>query len=128
MSGHRPPPSETSATAVIALPAAMRGCRDRDRDGHGDVALLAALTPIIAAHPLLTVATEQGGHVDPASVHITLLERDRLGDRLRLGVLAEEIVGGCSCGDAPYSAGFYAELTLRLDLPGGTGEIALVRD
>lgn len=109
------------ATAVIELPAAVSAWRA----GDADAALLHALTPVIAGHALLATATEQGGRVDPASVRLSLLGVAAAGDGLRLGVFGEEIVGGCSCGDESYAAGFYVELMLRLDPVNGTAEIGL---
>jgi hypothetical protein len=87
--------------------------------------LAAELAPLLAAHPLITSAGEQGGRIDPDSITVTLLDRqaDASQARLALGVFCLEVVGGCSCGDAPYTAQVYLELMLHLDLATGRAQL-----
>ncbi len=90
--------------------------------------LLAELTPLLAAHPLLAAAAEQGGRIEPATVRLSLLAGDATRGGLRLGLFCEEIVGGCSCGDPPYSAPIYRQLTLWLDSGSETGRFRFAAD
>jgi hypothetical protein len=85
--------------------------------------LLTELKPMLAVHPLLAAATDQGGRVDPASLQLSLISADPTQTRLRIGVFGSENVGGCSCADEPHTARFYVELALRLDPAAGTAEI-----
>lgn len=120
------PDADSTASALgtlLRLPAAAT-----DWAGLPAADLVAALTPIIAGHPLLAAAAEHGGHIDPASVRLSLLGWDAAGRRLRLGVFGEEIVGGCSCGDEPFAARFYVELTLCIDAAAGTAELQAAAD
>jgi hypothetical protein len=112
-----PPPLRLPATAGALGTAALA------------VTLARELPPLLAAHPVLAAATEQGGRIDPGSVAVSLLRQRAVGDHaeLRIGVLCEETVGGCSCGDAPYTSRLYCELLLTLS-PQGTAEIGPCQD
>ncbi len=74
----------------------------------------------------LPIAGEQGGLIDTASIGVTLLSACADADRIELvmGVFFTEIVGGCSCGDEPFSLNGYEELILRIDRADGA---ALIR-
>jgi hypothetical protein len=88
------------------------------------------LPPLLATHPALVAATEQGGRIDPGSIGISLLGQRAAGDgnaELRIGVCCEESVGGCSCGDAPYTSRLYCELLLTL-APDGRAKIGPGQD
>lgn len=66
--------------------------------------------------PIQAAAT-QGGLIDPASTVLTLLE-SRLDDEIieaTIGVMFTEIVGGCSCGDAPFTVNGWCRLRLRIE-------------
>ncbi|WP_295880683.1 hypothetical protein [uncultured Thiohalocapsa sp.] len=120
------PGADSTASAsgtLLRLPAAAT-----DWAGLPAADLLEALTPIVAGHPLLAAVADHGGHIDPASVRLSLLGRDAAGRALRLGVFGEEIVGGCSCGDEPFTARFYLELTLHMDAVAGTAELRAATD
>ena len=65
----------------------------------------------------LQEAVAQGGLVQDGARDLLLLECAETGDRLRcrLGVFFTETVGGCSCGDEPFSAPAYCEIRLDID-------------
>ncbi|MCG6940406.1 MAG: hypothetical protein LJE69_04050 [Thiohalocapsa sp.] len=109
-------------SATLALPAASAALSTPTFTA----ALLDELRPLLASHPLLAAATEQGGRIEPASVRLTLLGGDAAQRDLRLGVFCDEIVGGCSCGDPPYTTPLYLELTLRLDPRAATAKVRLL--
>jgi hypothetical protein len=65
----------------------------------------------------LAGAAVQGGHVDDATIGVSVLSAEQTADTIdvNLGVFFTEIVGGCSCGDDPYPSNGYCELRLRID-------------
>jgi hypothetical protein len=69
----------------------------------------------------LPLAGEQGGRIDPDSIGVMLLSRASEAERVELviGVFFTEIVGGCSCGEEPFSSPGYRELRLRIDRASG---------
>ena len=65
----------------------------------------------------LQKCTSQGGMVDDSNVSVTVIrsveqEEHILAD---VGVFFEEIVGGCSCGDEPYSDNAYCLMQVSID-------------
>jgi hypothetical protein len=77
---------------------------------------------------VLPVAGEQGGLIDPASLGLTLLSSRADAERIEVavGMFFTEIVGGCSCGDEPFSVNRYMELMLRIERTDG-GAVVLLR-
>lgn len=69
----------------------------------------------------LPLVGEQGGRIDPDSIGVTLLSRASEPGRVELviGVFFTEIIGGCSCGEEPFSSPGYRELRLRIDRASG---------
>jgi len=79
--------------------------------------LTAALATATPDQLPLQAAASQGGLIDPASTVLTLLG-SRLDDQTieaTIGVLFTEIVGGCSCGEAPFSINGWCRLRLRIE-------------
>lgn len=61
--------------------------------------------------------TSQGGMVDDSNIAATVMnvaEEDH-AILATVGVFFDEIVGGCSCGDAPASDNAYCELRVTID-------------
>ena len=83
---------------------------------------LGALPP--AELPLHRLAST--GHALDTRVSVTLLESRETADAIevRLGVLFEEILPGCSCGDEPEPQPGYGELTLQIDKATARAELA----
>ena len=77
----------------------------------------------------LADATREGGRIDPGSVQLSLLSMQEIdgGAEAVVGVLFQEIVGGCSCGDEPYASPRWCRLRLRLDGE-GTPQWSLLPD
>jgi hypothetical protein len=69
----------------------------------------------------LPIMGEQGGLIDTASIGVTLLSAHADAGRIVvvIGVFFTELVGGCSCGDDPFSVSGYKELCLRIDRSDG---------
>jgi len=65
----------------------------------------------------LESGTRQGGHVDDRRLSATIFEVDETAQivQARVGVFFDEVVGGCSCGDDPFTVNAYCELRVRLD-------------
>lgn len=79
--------------------------------------LTAALETATPDQLPLQAAATQGGLIDPASTVLTLLG-SRLDDQVieaTIGVMFTEIVGGCSCGEAPFSVNGWCRLRLRIE-------------
>jgi hypothetical protein len=91
------------------------------RYGASDFA--ATLSRELAALPegSLPIIGEQGGLIDPASIGVTLLSAHADAGLIEvvIGVFFTESVGGCSCGDDPFSVAGYEELCLRIDRSDG---------
>lgn len=64
----------------------------------------------------LEAGCDQGGRVDDGSARFTVLlaRADAQGVQVRLGVFFTEVVGGCSCGEDPFSVDTYCELDLAI--------------
>jgi hypothetical protein len=65
----------------------------------------------------LAGATREGGRIDPDSIRLTLLSARADGDAIEgvVGVLFQETVGGCSCGDDPHDSPRWCRLRLSVD-------------
>ncbi len=61
--------------------------------------------------------TTQGGQVDNKQITATIMQIDELEKLIhaRVGIFFTEVVGGCSCGDDPYSVNAYGELLVVID-------------
>ncbi len=61
--------------------------------------------------------TTQGGLVDDSHITATIMQIDKHKKHIhaRVGIFFSEVVGGCSCGDDPYSVNAYAELLVVID-------------
>jgi hypothetical protein len=98
---------------------------------HGSDGFAAALQHVLRGLPegCLPIRGEHGGRIDPRDLTLALLtERTvSLGDRalseVRVGVFFTETVGGCSCGDEPFTVSGYQALTLILDAVACTLEV-----
>ena len=73
----------------------------------------------------LQLAASRGGVVTGAR-DVTILHVRREGGLLlvRIGVFFTEVVGGCSCGDDPFTTDDYCELYLRIDTASSRAEVS----
>ena len=78
----------------------------------------------------LEQAVSQGGVVDTGELDFTVLKVEDTNKRIqvRVGVFFREVVGGCSCGDEPYSDNGYCEVRLVIDRRTARGECELLSD
>ncbi|MBE9516480.1 MAG: glucosamine--fructose-6-phosphate aminotransferase [Proteobacteria bacterium] len=62
-------------------------------------------------------AVTQGGNVDDSNISVTVLyaKESEADIEVRAGIFFTEVVGGCSCGDDPFSVNAYCEMTLKID-------------
>ena len=106
-------------TIRLPLSAAKVGEEDFER------VLKQELKEQAAALPLQQFANE-GGLVKTDDLTILASEPETSDDitTINLRVFFTEIVGGCSCGDAPYESNNQAELTLRLNHTNAAADIA----
>jgi hypothetical protein len=67
----------------------------------------------------LSRGTGLGGRIDGSDLTVTIISARENGQTLqaRAGVFFTEIVGGCSCGDEPYSQPAYCLLQVTIDRP-----------
>ncbi len=65
----------------------------------------------------LSRGTGSGGRIDGSDLTITIISALEKGQTLqaRVGVFFTEIVGGCSCGDEPFSQPAYCLLQVVID-------------
>ena len=77
------------------------------------------------ASPLLQRAASQGGIVQDGVRDATVLRIERRGTSAtaRVGIFFTEVVGGCSCGDGPFTADGYCELLIRMQEGGSEAEV-----
>ena len=73
-------------------------------------------------------AVGQGGMVDDRQFAVTVLHvADHGGSiRAKLGVFFDEIVGGCSCGDDPFTENVYCVLRVSIDKASAEAEFAVI--
>jgi hypothetical protein len=66
--------------------------------------------------PLLKLAASHGGIIQDGVRDATVLRIARQGTSTtaRVGIFFTEVVGGCSCGDEPFTADGYCELLIRV--------------
>ena len=78
----------------------------------------------------LQAGTQHGGHVDDRHLSATILDVAETGAvvQAKVGVFFDEVVGGCSCGDEPFTASAYCELRVRLDRRSGEATFEPVAD
>jgi len=76
----------------------------------------------------LHLATTQGSIMSDGARDATILgfEDDTRSILCRLGIFFTETVGGCSCGDEPFTANGYCELQVRIDKTSAEATVALV--
>jgi hypothetical protein len=86
-----------------------------------------AILALPADSPLLRLAGAQGGLIQEGVKDATVLGIEREGASLiaRVGIFFTETVGGCSCGDEPFTSDGYCELSLRIDQRGAEAEVSL---
>ena len=62
-------------------------------------------------------ATSEGGRVDASDLRVSVLGSHEDGQAIeaRVGVFFTEVVGGCSCGDDPFSRPGYCLLRVTID-------------
>ena len=62
--------------------------------------------------------TQAGGHIDDSDLTVTVLSARACGPVIesRIGVFFTEVVGGCSCGDEPFTRPGYCQLRVTIDL------------
>jgi hypothetical protein len=76
----------------------------------------------------LQLAATQGGVVQGGARAVSVLRIEHAGESLlaHVGVFFAETVGGCSCGDEPFTTNGYCELRIRI-LRGRTdAEVTLI--
>jgi hypothetical protein len=61
--------------------------------------------------------TTQGGIVDDSNITVTVMNVGEEDNSIlaTVGVFFDEIVGGCSCGDAPTSENAYCEIRVSIN-------------
>jgi hypothetical protein len=61
--------------------------------------------------------TTQGGIVDDSNITVTVMNVAEEDNAIQatVGVFFDEMVGGCSCGDAPASENAYCEIRVSID-------------
>ena len=111
------------------MPKLLNTVRDA---GSGRVAqtLKGEIERLGAAVLPLHQAIGQGGMVDDSPLAVTVLHLADRGDsiRARLGVLFSEIVGGCSCGDDPFTENVYCLLQVSIDKATAEAEFSVIPD
>jgi len=65
----------------------------------------------------LAAGTREGGHVTDEGLAVSVIEAADRGAciAVRIGVFFTEVVGGCSCGDDPYTLPGYCQLQVTID-------------
>ncbi len=100
----------------------------------GTPAFIPTLKSEIGALPTgslpLDEATTQGGRVGEEQVTLTVLQAADVGDALhaRVIVFFTEVVGGCSCGDAPMSLPARCELRVEIAKADAAARFVLLPD
>lgn len=76
----------------------------------------------------LHLGTSQGGMVDDSQVSVNLISATEAAHyiQVKIGVFFNEIVGGCSCGDAPAATNAYCEMWVILDKSTAEAEINII--
>lgn len=61
--------------------------------------------------------TQAGGRVDDSDLSVTVISSRARGSVIEscIGVFFTEVVGGCSCGDEPFTQPGYCELRVTID-------------
>ena len=72
--------------------------------------------------------TSQGGIIDDSNITVTVMNFAEEEDTIlaTVGVFFDEVVGGCSCGDAPTADNAYCEMLVRIDKNSAGTEFAVV--
>lgn len=65
----------------------------------------------------LSRARNAGGLIEDTRLAVTVISTDAAlqAIHVRLGIFFSELVGGCSCGDEPYSQPVYCQLQVSID-------------
>ena len=65
----------------------------------------------------LSRACSAGGLIEDNQLAVTVISTDAAlqAIHVRLGIFFSELVGGCSCGDEPYSQPGYCQLQVSID-------------
>ena len=81
------------------------------------LSLKSAIESLAADTLPLHTFTTQGGLVDDSNITASIMQIDEQENSIhaRVGIFFTEIVGGCSCGDDPYSVNAYGELMAVID-------------
>jgi hypothetical protein len=75
-------------------------------------------------------ALTQGGRVEAGGVTATVisLAESETGIRARVGIFFDEIVGGCSCGDEPFSHNVFCEMQVDVDRETAEAAFTLIEE
>ena len=76
-----------------------------------------ALEKLAPADLPLSRACNAGGLIEDKRLAVTVISTDAAlqAIHVRLGIFFSELVGGCSCGDEPYSQPVYCQLQVSID-------------
>lgn len=82
-----------------------------------DPALKRAIEGLAAGSLPLGGVLGQGGLVDDSDISVTVIHTRENGQTLlaKVGVFFTEVVGGCSCGDDPFTQPAYCMLLVTID-------------
>ena len=106
-------PSNTAKRGGLRLVAALR---DWDTPRF-EQSLKHALEQLAPADLPLSRAGNAGGLIEDNRLVVTVISTDAAlqAIHVRLGIFFSELVGGCSCGDEPFSQPVYCELQVSID-------------
>ena len=76
----------------------------------------------------LEAALTQGGRIADGEIAVSLLgvSEDAAAIYARVGIFFTEVVGGCSCGDDPFTESGYCRMQLRIDKATAEGTLTLL--
>ncbi|NNJ93965.1 MAG: glucosamine--fructose-6-phosphate aminotransferase [Halobacteria archaeon] len=91
-------------------------------------ALKRSIEALAAGELPLHKGLEQGGLVDDSDLAVTVIDTREMDDAVqaRVGVFFTEIVGGCSCGDEPFSLPAYCMLQVTIEKQTGRARFELI--
>ena len=106
-------PSNTAGRGGLRLVAALR---DWDTPRF-EQSLKHALEQLAPADLPLSRACNAGGLIEDSRLAVTVISAYAALQviHVRLGIFFSELVGGCSCGDEPYSQPGYCQLQVSID-------------
>jgi hypothetical protein len=78
----------------------------------------------------LEKALTRGGRVEADGITATVisLAEGESWIRARIGIFFDEIVGGCSCGDEPFSHNVFCEMQVDVDRETGEAAFTLIEE